>query len=69
MTRKVVRCLLTFYLTAPLFGVSVAVGTCLAKAWRTHDPYLAAASVIFGACATGVFVLAFLVVRQLTKGP
>jgi hypothetical protein len=69
MTRKVIRFLLTFYLTAPLFGVSIAVGTCLTKAWRTHDPYLAVASVTFGAGAAGVFVLAFLVVRQLTKRP
>ena len=45
-----------------------AVGVCLTNAWRRNDPFLAAAAVIFAAGATAAFVLAWWVVRQLTRG-
>jgi hypothetical protein len=65
MTRKIARVLLVFYLTAPLFGAYVAVAVCLVNAWGSRDPFLAAAAVSFGLCATAAFVLVLWVVRRL----
>ena len=65
--RKWVGYVLTFYLTAPLFGCYVAVAIQLRTAWNDNNAFLAIASIIAFVFATAIFVAAIWAVRRLTK--
>ena len=68
--RKWVRFVLTFYLTAPLFGSYIAVAITMTTAWTDKNVFLAIASIIAFVIATAIFVAAIWAIRRLTrKGP
>ncbi len=64
--RRLVRYVVTFYLTAVLLGCYSAVAVCLGRAWRGDDPFLGVAAAIVGAAGTTTFAGLVWVVRRLT---